>query len=230
VSGDWKDATLVVIDVLRATSTIVTALMNGCESVVPVAEVEEAFHLAKGPLAGALIGGEREGVAVAGFDFGNSPLEYTSARVKGRTIILTTTNGSRTFRSIPEDRMAIAASFLNTGAVARHSLEQGRDVLFLPSGMEGGFSLEDTVCAGAIVELIRNQFHGGTELTEAALASEALYKHFQGDLVEMFQRTVQGQCVIETDAEPDLAYCAQTDVTSIVPAYREGRIGLREEL
>lgn len=226
VPGGWKDSVLVVIDVLRATSTIVAAFVNGCKSIVPVAEVDEAFRLAKGPMAGALIGGERGGLAVEGFDLGNSPQEYTSSRVQGRTIIMTTTNGSRAFRSLPQDTTGIAASFLNLGAVARYCLRQGRDILFIPSGGEGGFSLEDTACAGGILEIIQKQLRGRTELTDAALASEILYDHFRGNLVEMLRSTVHGRYLMGIGREGDLVYCAQLDVTLIVPIYRDGEIVL----
>ncbi len=200
--------------------------MNGCKSIVPVAEIEEAFRLANGARAGALIGGEREGLAVEGFDLGNSPLEYTPDRVRSQTIIMTTTNGSRAFRSLPDDATAIVASFLNLGAVARFCRRKQRDIVFIPSGREGGFSLEDTVCAGAIVEAIRNQLQGGMHITDAAIASEILYDHFRGSLMEMFGSTVHGRYLVEIGLKEDLEYCAQMDVTDVLPLYRDGEIGL----
>lgn len=226
VFSECENPIFVVVDVLRATSTIVTAFMHGCKSIVPVAEVEEAFQLANGRMAGALIGGERGGLAVEGFDLGNSPQEYTSTRVRGQTIILTTTNGSRAFRSLPEDTMGLVASFLNMGAATRYCLGQGRDVVFIPSGREGGFSLEDTACAGAIVEMIRKQLRDTTHITDAALASEILYDHFRGKLVEMFQSSVHGRYLMEIGVKADLEYCAQIDVTDVVPIYRDGKIEL----
>lgn len=226
VSREWKDRIFVVVDVLRATSTIVTALMNGCRSIVPVAEVEEAFQLANGPMAGALIGGERGGRTVEGFDLGNSPSEYTSARVRGQTIILTTTNGSRAFRTLPEDATGIVASFLNLRAVGWYCLRQARDVLFILSGREGGFSFEDTACAGGIVEMIRKELRDRTKVTDAALASEVLYDYFKGNLVEMFEASFHGRYLIEIGVEEDLRYCAQIDTTAVVPVYRNGRIQL----
>lgn len=228
-SGERTGSVYVVIDVLRATSTIVTAFMNGCESVIPVAEVEEAFRLARGPLAGALLGGERGGFAVEGFDLGNSPREYTSARVCGKTIVITTTNGSRAFRSIPAGGVGIVASFLNLGVVARHCLRCGKDVVFIPSGRKGGFSLEDTVCAGGIMETIRRQRKDGIHMTDAALACGILFGHFRANLVEMLHSSVHGRYLDEIGLGSDLEYCVQVDVTLVTPIYQGGRIGLFRE-
>lgn len=220
------DPVFAVIDVLRATSTIVAAFMNGCKSIVPVAEVEEAFRLANGPMEGALIGGERGGLAVKGFDLGNSPREYRSDRVQGQTIIITTTNGSRAFRSLPENAMGIVACFLNLGAVAWRCLRLGRSVMIISSGQEGGFSLEDTVCAGGIVRAIRKQIGSRMEISDSALVAEILYDHFKRDLPQMLRLSFWGRYLMEIGAEADLAYCAQRDVTDIVPCYQNGRIGL----
>jgi len=228
-SGESEDRLFVVIDVLRATSTIVTAFMNGCKSIVPVAEVEEAFRLGNGPLVGALIGGERGGLAVEGFHLGNSPREYTFTRVRGQTIIITTTNGTRAFRSLPEAAMGLVGSFLNRGAVAQYCLKQGRNVAFIPSGREGGFSLEDTACAGGIGKTIRKQLQEGAHLTDAALASEILYDHFRGNLLQMFRSSVHGRYLMEIGLEEDLDYCAQIDVTGAVPIYQDGRIELSSD-
>ena len=219
----------VVIDVLRATSTIVTAFMNGCESVIPVAEVEEAFRLVKGPLADALLGGEREGFAVEGFDLGNSPQEYTSPRVDGQMIVITTTNGSRAFQSIPVGEVGIVASFLNLGAVAHHCLRCGKDIMFVPAGRKGGFSLEDTVCAGGIMETIRRQRKDGIHMTDAVVACEILFGHFRANLVEMLRSSIHGRYLEEIGLGSDLEYCAQVDVTLVAPIYQDGRIALFPE-
>lgn len=214
----------VVVDVLRATSTIVTAFMHGCRSIVPVREVDEAFHLASG--TDALIGGERGGLRVDGFDLGNSPREYSAERVDGRVIILTTTNGSRAFRSLPDGAVGLVACFLNLQAVAAFCLKEARDVVIVSSGGEGKFSLEDTACGGGIVHRIREGLRNPSDVTDAAWASEILYRHFQGDLVGMFRATVHGRQLVEIGLEEDLAYCAQVDLTDIVPLYRNGKIEL----
>ena len=229
VFKEETDSVYVIIDVLRATSTIVTAFMNGCVSVVPVAEVEDAFRMARGPLDGALVGGERGGVAVEGFDLGNSPRDYTSTRVCGKTIVITTTNGSRAFQSIPAGRVGIVASFLNMGAVARHCLRRNKDIMFIPSGRKGAFSLEDTVCAGGITEAIRKQRKDNVHMTDAAFASEVLFGRFRANLPEMLRSSIPGRHLREIGLGSDLEYCAQVDVTLVTPTYQGGRIELFPE-
>lgn len=229
VFKEETDSVYVIIDVLRATSTIVTAFMNGCVSVVPVAEVEDAFSMARGPLDGALVGGERGGVAVEGFDLGNSPRDYTSTRVCGKTIVITTTNGSRAFQSIPAGRVGIVASFLNMGAVARHCLRRNKDIMFIPSGRKGAFSLEDTVCAGGITEAIRKQRKDTVHMTDAAFASEVLFGRFRANLAEMLRSSIPGRHLREIGLGSDLEYCAQVDVTLVTPTYQGGRIELFPE-
>lgn len=229
VFGEETDSIYVIIDVLRATSTIVTAFMNGCASVVPVVEVEDAFSLARGPLDGALVGGEREGFAVEGFDLGNSPRDYTAGRVCGKTIVITTTNGSRAFRSIPEGGVGIVASFLNMGAVARHCLRRDKDIMLVPSGRKGTFSLEDTVCAGGITEAVRKQRKDNVHMTDAARACEVLYGCFRANLADMLRSSTHGRHLREIGLGSDLEYCAQVDMTMVVPIYQNGRIGFFPE-
>jgi len=229
VFKEETDSVYVIIDVLRATSTIVTAFMNGCVSVVPVAEVEDAFSMARGRLDGALVGGERGGVAVEGFDLGNSPRDYTSTRVCGKTIVITTTNGSRAFQSIPAGRVGIVASFLNMGAVARHCLRRKKDIMFIPSGRKGAFSLEDTVCAGGITEAMRKQRKDTVHMTDAAFASEVLFGRFRANLAEMLRSSIPGRHLREIGLGSDLEYCAQVDVTLVTPTYQGGRIKLFPE-
>ena len=229
VFREETDSVYVVIDVLRATSTIVTAFMNGCVSVVPVTEVEDAFRMARGPLDGALVGGERGGFAVEGFDLGNSPRDYTSTRVCGQTIVITTTNGSRAFQSIPAGGVGIVGSFLNVGAVARHCLRREKDIMFIPSGRKGAFSLEDTVCAGGITEAIRRQRKDNVHMTDAALASEVLFGRFRPNLAEMLRSSVHGRHLREIGLGSDLEYCAQVDVTVVAPIYHNGRIAFFPE-
>jgi 2-phosphosulfolactate phosphatase len=214
----------VVVDVLRATSTIVTAFMNGCKAILPVAEVEEAFRQAKTHPAGTLIGGERGGLAVEGFDLGNSPREYSASRVKGKTVIFTTTNGSRAFRSLPEGTLGVVGSFLNLGAVCRYCTQEGRDISIVTSGQEGEFSLEDTVCAGGIIQSVHKHVRSKADITDRARASEILFDYFCGGFLEMLRSTTRGRYLMEIGLEEDLQCCAQVDATEVVPIYRDGRI------
>jgi 2-phosphosulfolactate phosphatase len=214
----------VVVDVLRATSTIVTAFMNGCRAILPVVEVEEAFRQANTHPAGTLMGGERGGLAVEGFDLGNSPRDYTASRVKGKTVIFTTTNGSRAFRSLPEGALGVVGSFLNLGAVSRYCIQQERDISVITSGQQGVFSLEDTVCAGRVVQSVRKHVRNKADITDTARASEILFDYFRGDLLGMLRSTTRGRYLREIGLGEDLPFCARVDATDLVPIYQSGRI------
>jgi 2-phosphosulfolactate phosphatase len=144
-------STVLVIDVLRASTCIVTALANGCEGIVPVASPEEARRRV-GALDHALIAGERRGEPLAGFDLGNSPLEFTRGRVGGRTVVMTTSNGTRALVAARPAHAVGVAAFINHAAAAAWALGRARDVLLLCAGERGGRSLEDYVCAGMLVE------------------------------------------------------------------------------
>jgi 2-phosphosulfolactate phosphatase len=214
----------VVIDVLRATTTIIEALSNGCTDLIPVVTVDEAFDLAKRfPKEGTLIGGERGGLKVKGFDLGNSPREYTRDVVFGKRVILTTTNGTKALRSVANCENVLVAGFTNARAVVQRCLALKADPVMIPAGGKGKFSLEDVVCGGMMMDLLER---AGVTLTDAAQASCILYKAFADDLLEMAKNSEHGRELIRVRLEEDLAFCVQTDVSSSVPVFRDGSIRL----
>jgi 2-phosphosulfolactate phosphatase len=145
----------VVIDVLRASTTIVHALAAGCKAVIPVLEVEEARHLAKAEQNGkVLLGGERGGLAPEGFDLGNSPLEYQPPRCQGAKLVLTTTNGTRAIHAALQADRILLAGFVNFSAVCERLLKETRSIHLLCAGTDGEVTLEDTLLAGAFVETL----------------------------------------------------------------------------
>ncbi|HEU5322572.1 MAG TPA: 2-phosphosulfolactate phosphatase, partial [Methylomirabilota bacterium] len=152
-AGAARAATVLVVDVLRASTTILTALANGCAGVVPVADAEEARRRAAAE-PGALVAGERRGEPLAGFDLGNSPLEFTAERVGGRTVIFTTSNGTRALLRARDAPAVGVAALVNVSAAAAWARAEGRDVLVLCAGERGARSLEDLVCAGLLVERV----------------------------------------------------------------------------
>src|SRR5271165_3967965 len=154
-AGALAGGLAVVIDVLRATTTIVHALAAGCADVRPCAEVDEARQLADGMRAGrVLLGGERGGEPLPGFDLGNSPGAYTAQRCKGCTIVLTTTNGTRALHRAAEASRVLIAGFVNYSAVCEQLRLDARPVHIICSGTEGEVSLEDTILAGALVDFL----------------------------------------------------------------------------
>ncbi len=216
---------VVVIDVLRATSVIVYAISQGASEIIPLASVEEAFQMVKAfPPDSVLLGGERESANIPGFDLGNSPREYIAGKVEEKKLILTTTNGTKTFHLVSSGKEILVGSFFNIGAVAQRCLESKRDLLIFPSGDEGNFSLEDTICGGMLIELIKQKTRKSISFTDASQCAQILYQRFKDNLLEAFHLSCHGKELISRGFEDDLAHCAQIDITSIVPVFREGVI------
>ena len=192
----------VVVDVLRATSTIAQALASGYERVLCCAEIEEARAL-RAELPDSLLGGERQAIRVEGFDAGASPREFLEARA--RTLILSTTNGTRAILETSRRcERVLLGSLLNVSAVAEAA--GGDDVVVVCAGFQGGFALDDVYCAGRIVELL------GSERTHAATAAELVAQAFPNALEALNARTYG-----PPGLEEDIAYCAQEDLLDVVP-------------
>jgi 2-phosphosulfolactate phosphatase len=224
-SNLFTDQEVVVIDVLRATSVIVHALSQGAKEILPVATIKEAFQKMKTfPSGSTLLGGERESRKIKGFDLGNSPKEYAGERVKGKKLILTTTNGTKAFYLVSSGKEILVGSFFNIGAIAQICIELGRDLLIFSSGDEGSFSLEDSICGGMLIELITKRRKKSISLTDASNGAQILYQKFKDNLLEAFYLSHHGKELIKHGFGDDLAYCAQTDITDVVPVFRDGVI------
>ena len=221
----FSDRVVVVIDILRATSTMVQAMLQGALEIIPVATVEVAFQMAKVfPRGSIILGGERESKKIQGFDLGNSPKEYVAEKVKGKKLILTTTNGTRAFHAVSSGKEILAGSFLNIGAIAQRCLELNKNIFIFPSGDEGNFSLEDTLCGGMLIDLVTKKEKKEISLTDAAHCAQILYQRFKDNLLQAFHLSHHGKELIDRGFEDDLAYCAQIDMTPVVPIFREGVI------
>lgn len=219
----------IAIDVLRATSTIATALAAGAEAVQVFSSMDELMQVSEQWVPDKrLRAGERGGAKVAGCDLGNSPLDCTADLVAGKRLFISTTNGTRCLEQIQNAETVIAAALINRDAVVQHLLQtQPETVWIAGSGWEGSFSLEDTVCAGAIIEglcrhLAANGVHPLEELAgnDEVFSALALYKQWQHDLLSLLHRASHGQRLLRLDCDEDLKYCAQTDVLDIVPIQR----------
>jgi 2-phosphosulfolactate phosphatase len=224
--GILSNCSVVVVDVLRATSVIVHALARGALEIVPVETVEEAFEKSKVFSRGTvLLGGERQSRKIEGFDLGNSPREYLPEVVKGKRIILTTTNGTRAFHFVFDGKEVMAASFLNVDAAANRCVELRNDLLIFLSGDEGRFSLEDAVCGGMLIDRIYGKGKP-CSLTDASLVAHVLFQRFESNLDEALQASSHGKDLMRLGLGDDLAYCAQTDLFPVVPVFRDGVIRL----
>ncbi|GAV22596.1 2-phosphosulfolactate phosphatase [Carboxydothermus pertinax] len=214
-----EDKVVVVLDVLRATTTIATALAAGAKEVYPVSSIREAFSLKK-KIPGALVGGERGGIKVPGFDLGNSPLEYQN--LSGKTIILSSTNGTKALTKASQAKNLIAGSIINAKAVANYLGRLNLDVIFLPSGTDFQFSLEDFAGAGYIISLLAQQKK--IYLSDQAFVSLKLAQNNSPE--EVLTRSFHGQRLINLGFQKDVEYCASLNLLDVVPVGRvsEGRL------
>ncbi|WP_414546316.1 2-phosphosulfolactate phosphatase family protein [Nostoc sp. CCY0012] len=216
----------IVVDVLRATSTIATVLASGGEAVQAFSDLDQLIAVSeKWPSEKRLRAGERGGAKVTGFELGNSPLDCTPEVVQGRRLFISTTNGTRALQRIQHSPTVIAAALINRAAVVHYLLEKQPEIVWIVgSGWEGSFSLEDTVCAGAIAhslveksQLSPDDLAGNDELISAI----ALYSQWQNDLLELFHQASHGKRLLRLEGHEDLKYCAQIDILDVLPIQQE---------
>jgi 2-phosphosulfolactate phosphatase len=211
--------TTVVIDVLRASTTIVEAMRNEAREVVPVAGVEFAVKISGGMFGGqTLLGGERNTKKIEGFALGNSPLEYTKEVVEGKSIVFYSTNGSKAIVKAKFSENLFVCAFSNLKAIAEHLLKLGNDFVILCAGNNNFFSLEDAVCAGLLVEQF-GKIKKDVVISDPAKAALALNKSFGKNIFSMLKETEHGKLLVENGFEVDLDFCSRLNTNSIIPYY-----------
>lgn len=216
-SASLAGRTAIVIDVLRATSTIATALANGAAAVRAVAGVEAARNVAAG-LPGAILGGERGGLPPDGFDCGNSPLEYTKERVGGREVVLCTTNGTYAFTLVADAQASAVgtAALVNAEAAARWVKQIGRPLTILCAGTHGRFSLEDVVGAGCVLAHLP-EFADQIRQNDGAHTALALWERYAADPISVFAASKHGRNLADLGFSADLEFCALVNQIAGVP-------------
>jgi 2-phosphosulfolactate phosphatase len=215
-----SDRTVVVVDILRATSCMTTALAHGIRCITPVAKLEECLAL-KSP--SCYTAGERDGKKVDGFDLGNSPFEYMEHHLMGKEIAFTTTNGTQAIaKSIGADEILIG-SFLNLSALTNYLQRITNDVLVVCAGWKGKFNLEDTLFAGAVVELLRDVLHPECD---APLAAQHLYVQARSNMVDFLKNSSHVQRLARLGIEKDIEFCLTPDQYNVVPVLRLGKLEL----
>ncbi|MGQ1888933.1 2-phosphosulfolactate phosphatase [Thermophagus sp. OGC60D27] len=215
--------TVVVIDVLRATSLMVTALNNGASKVVPVLTPEEAFHYRELHPENVLLVGERSANPIEGFDYGNSPLEMSSLVVENHILVMTTTNGTRAIRAAEAANDLFIAAFLNARSTAK-VLENFDEVTLIASGSNGSFTMEDTLCAGYIIDIVQSQMGKSLFLSDAALGAHQLFIHARNDLHGMASLGRHYQLLKSKGLEDDLSYCFRKDCIDLICFRENGSI------
>jgi len=217
--GALQGAVAVGIDVLRATTTIVVALASGCRDVRPCAEVEEARALADTMRVGeVLLGGERGGVKQPGFDLGNSPREYSKSLCQGRSLVFTSTNGTRTLTRIAEAERALVAAFVNFSAVFEQLRHDPRPLHLVCSGFEGRPALEDTLLAGAFVDCLSDTVE--MQLNDSARMAWDCFDNHGRVLLGAMEVSEGGRHLQSIGMGDDLAACAEVDRFHLAPDLR----------
>lgn len=214
---DTRGKIVVIIDVFRATSTIAAALHNGAKSVIPVASVPECIELGKS-IANSITAGERDGKVAAGLEFGNSPSEYPRSFVEGKTLVLTTTNGTRLLHMVQDADTIITGSFLNLTAVCDLLVAQGKDVLLGCAAWKDRFNMEDTLFAGAVVNRIQSHFQSNCDSVRAA---NYLYERCGSDnFISFLKDSSHYKRLATYGLEADMEYCATPDLHPVVPVLK----------
>ncbi len=223
---DLSDSVCIVLDIFRATTTIVTALANGCKAITPALSIENAQDLAS-QMEGVLFAGERQSIKIEGYEFGNSPFEFCKEKVTGRNIVMTTTNGTIAIKAAEKAYRTFIGSFVNAKAVARQVKQYGKDIVIICAGTDGLFSLEDTLCAGLLIQLLKSECE--VTLSDSALAALLLYTQAQDTLIETAVQSRNGKRLCDLHRMDDVEYCLSADLFSMVPQYIEGKIVLENK-
>jgi len=219
VQADLGGVTALVIDVLRASTTIITALSNGCAAIVPVADPQDARRRAAEAGNGtALVAGERRGEPIPGFDLGNSPVEFLSPHVRGKTVYFTTSNGTRALLASRAAATIGIAALLNATAAAAWAIEAGRDVTIVCSGSHGRHSLEDWTCGGLVVARILTAVPDAA-LTDAAHDALETGRRYGADVVRLKHDAPWARRLIAAGRAADVDACLRLDTTTLVPRY-----------
>jgi len=214
---DTNDAVVVIIDIFRATSTITAALHNGARCVIPVASVEECIALGES-IPDSITAGERDGKIAEGLKYGNSPLEFPPSFIKDKTLILTTTNGTRLLHMVKGASVIVIGSFLNLHAVCDFLLAQNKNVLLGCASWKDKFNLEDTLFAGAVVNEIQNAFNINCDSVRAA---KHLYNSSGGsNFIDFLKDSSHYKRLSRFGLVPDMEYCVIPNLHPIVPVLK----------
>ncbi len=213
---DVQEKTIVVADILRATSCMVTAFAHGVKAIKPYADLESC-RASKTPEI--LIAGERNGEKVDGFDLGNSPFEYMAPEISGKVIHMTTTNGTQAIDLSKGAAKVYIGSFLNLSALAAAVQQENRDLLIVCAGWKGKVNLEDTLFAGALAHLLKSKFNFACD---APLVAEALYLQSKNDLTEAVSHASHARRLNRLNIFKDISFCLTADQYIVVPCLQDG--------
>lgn len=227
IAGAATGRVVAVIDVLRASTTIAAALDNGARAVIPFADTDDMVVRSKQfERDTVLLTGERKMLPLNGFDLGNSPREFTSDVVAGKTVLITTTNGTRAILAAQGAHDIVIAAYVNCAAVTamlRTALRGGTDIALVCAGTDGHFALEDAACAGRYVRSVTRRL-SGVALNDAAHACSLLAHNYGDQVGRVLIDSVHGRALADAGFREDLSVCAGIDTHPVVPVFTERQI------
>ncbi len=228
--NDLADATVAVIDVLRCTTSLPTALKAGARGVIPTEGPGRAGELAARLGADTtILAGERHGVRIENFHLGNSPDEFTPESVGGKNVVMTTTNGTIAFGRAKNGGEVYSCAMVNVSRVAEQAARRGKDLAVVCAGTDGEFSLEDTLCGGLLIDLVSSKFGAKTELNDAAALATLLHDRHRDRLRDAIAEGEHGRFLASIGFAHDIDTAAAVDTVPVLPVLREGRLVLEEE-
>lgn len=213
-----ENSIAVIIDIFRATSSICYGIENGAEAIIPVAQVEECSAYKE---FGYSLAAERNGEVVTGFDFGNSPFSYTPEKVAGKTIVLTTTNGTHAIELARKAKALVAGSFLNLTSLSNWLASRNEDILLICAGWKNKMNLEDTLFAGAVADKLGI---GNYKTDDATIAAYDLYQLGKNDLDTYLKKTSHSERLKKLGIEKDIAFCLQVNLTTAIPVLQDEKL------
>ena len=211
---------VVVIDVLRATTAICVAFEYGIKSIIPVPTLEDALEYKK---KGFLVGAERKGQIVEGFDFGNSPYSYMKDEFKGKDVVLTTTNGTKSIATAKDADTLVIGALVNLDVLTTWLIKQNKNTLCLCSGWQDKFNLEDTICAGAISEALINTGKF-TSIEDSSIAAKYLYLSAKDNYMGYLKSSSHRRRLRNLNLNEDIKYCLTPNKTEVIPILKDGKL------
>lgn len=219
---EQENCVVVVIDIFRATSAICTAFQHGVKKIIPVASVDEALSYKE---QGYIVAAERNGEILDGFDMGNSPFSYMNPDLKGKEVVLTTTNGTKAIDTAKGANTIIIGSFLNLDAVCQFLIKENKNVILLCAGWKNRYNLEDSLFAGAVVHQLK-KVENYTGLSDSSIAADLMYENAKEDLNDFLANSSHRNRLEKLDLTKDIEYCLQENTMDVVPIFKENALSL----
>lgn len=221
---DLKDKNVVVVDVLRTSTTMITGLANGAKEILATEDAGTAGMMGRNSEGHSLLCGEKNGKIIEGFNLGNSVKEYSKERVNGKTLIFSSTNGTPAIMKSKFARNCVILGFVNMARVTEYISGLNEDFIILCAGKSGEFSLEDTVCAGMLIRELTKDTNRQYTLTDSAIGASKIYEAYRHSLVIMLHESEHGKYLVSIGFEEDLLECSRVNIHNVLPLLRHGVI------